>query len=106
MSKIGIIGDADSVLGFKVFGLDAYACADGAEGSATLNRIAKEDYGIIFITEKYYDEMRDTIAKYEEQRIPAIVPIPGNDGSYGMGLASVKRAVEKAVGADILFGDK
>ena len=26
MSKIGIIGDADSVLGFKVFGLDAFAC--------------------------------------------------------------------------------
>ena len=25
MSKIGIIGDADSVLGFKVFGLDSRA---------------------------------------------------------------------------------
>lgn len=105
MSKIGIIGDADSVLGFKVFGLDAYACADGAEGAEVLHTIAKQDYGIIFITEKYYGMISDAIAKYEEQRIPAIIPIPGSDGSYGMGLASVKRAVEKAVGADVLFGN-
>ena len=52
------------------------------------------------------DLNRFEIAKYETLRIPAIVPIPGSDGGYGAGLNNVKRAVEKAVGADILFGDK
>jgi V/A-type H+-transporting ATPase subunit F len=105
MSKIGIIGDADSVLGFKAFGLDAFACMNREEAASTLHKIAKEDYGIIYITEKYYKEIGKEIAKYEEQLIPAIVPIPGIDGSYGMGITNVKKSVEKAVGADILFGD-
>ena len=106
MSKIGIIGDADSVLGFKVFGLDAFACRNKEEAADKLHSIVKDDYGIIYITEKYYKEIGNEIAKYETLRIPAIVPIPGNDGGYGAGLNNVKRAVEKAVGADILFGDK
>ena len=106
MSKIGIIGDADSVLGFKVFGLDAFACRNKEEATDILHSIVKDDYGIIYITEKYYKEIGNEIAKYETLRIPAIVPIPGSDGGYGAGLNNVKRAVEKAVGADILFGDK
>ena len=106
MNRIGIIGDADSVLGFKVFGLEAHAVSSKEEAAATLHRIVKEDYGILYITEKYYTELDKDIAKYEDLRIPAIIPIPGIDGSYGVGLAGVKRSVEKAVGADILFGDK
>ena len=106
MNKIGIIGDADSVLGFKAFGLEAHAVLNKDEAAATLHRIVKDDYGIIFITERYYKELEEEIAKYSEQRIPAIIAIPGSDGSYGIGLSNVKRAVEKAVGADILFGDE
>lgn len=106
MSKIGIMGDPDSVLGFKAFGIDTYACHDIDEAAETLHRIAREDYGIIYITEKLYKEIDSDIAKYEEMLFPAIVPIPGIDGSYGMGLRNVKSAVEKAVGADILFGEE
>ena len=106
MSKIGIIGDADSVLGFKVFGLDAYPCLNKEEAAANLHKIVKDEYGIIFITERYYKELENEIAKYAELRIPAIISIPGSDGSYGIGLSNVKHAVEKAVGADILFGDE
>jgi len=105
MNKIGIIGDADSVLGFKVFGLEAHVVTNAEEASETLHRIVKEDYGIIYITEKFYMELEQEIAKYAELRIPAIVAIPGSDGSYGIGLSNVRHAVEKAVGADILFGD-
>ena len=106
MSKIGIIGDADSVLGFKVFGLDAFPCLNKEEAAANLHKIVKDEYGIIFITERYYKELDNEIDKYAELRIPAIIAIPGSDGSYGIGLSGVKRAVEKAVGADILFGDE
>jgi len=106
MHKIGIIGDADSVLGFKVFGLDAYACNTDDEAAQVLHKIVKEDYGIIYITEKYYKDIGNEIAKYQDLRIPAIVPIPGIDGSHGVGLSNVKKAVERAVGADILFGDE
>lgn len=106
MNRIGIIGDADSVIGFKAFGLDAFACRTGDEASEVLHRIVKEDYGIIFITEGLYFEIEDDVDKYEDMMIPAIVSIPGREGSQGTGFSKIKKAVEKAVGVDILFNDK
>ena len=42
---------------------------------------------------------------YKDRKIPAIIPIPGRQGTMGMGMTSVKKSVERAVGADILFKD-
>ena len=42
--------------------------------------------------------------RYVSERTPAIIPIPGVDGNFGIGIANVKKSVERAVGADILFG--
>lgn len=104
MAKIGVIGDAQSVLGFKAFGLDVFPCATKEEAIHELRKIAKEDYGIIYITERFCKDMGDEIAKYVSTKTPAIIPIPGVDGNYGIGIAGVKKSVERAVGADILFG--
>lgn len=106
MFKIGVIGDRDSVLGFKAVGLDVFPCKDQEEAKSVLQKIAKESYAIIYITERFYKDMLEEIAKYEDMRIPAVVPIPGIDGSYGIGMANLKKAVERAVGADILFGNE
>jgi len=104
MDKIGVIGDAQSVLGFKAFGLDVFAVSKASEAADTLHRIAKEGYGIIYITERFYKDIREEAARYSDLRIPAVIPIPGIDGSYGIGIGNVKKSVERAVGADILFG--
>jgi V/A-type H+-transporting ATPase subunit F len=37
--------------------------------------------------------------------LPAITVIPSSKGSRGYGMANIKSAVERAVGADILFKD-
>lgn len=47
----------------------------------------------------------EIIDAYKEQPIPAIIPIPGKDGSLGIGIRNVKKNVERAVGADILFNE-
>ena len=104
MAKIGVIGDAQSVLGFKAFGLDAFACQTAEEAVHTLHRAAEDGYGILYVTERFYRHMEKEAAQYLERKIPAVIPIPGVDGSYGIGIANVKKSVERAVGADILFG--
>ncbi|WP_312651749.1 V-type ATP synthase subunit F [Aminipila sp.] len=104
MHKIGVIGDRESVRGFKAVGLDAFPCVSTEEAKKTLNKIAKEDYVIIFITEGLCKDMQETMDNYREMRLPAIIPIPGVDGNYGVGFGNLKKLVEKAVGADILFG--
>lgn len=106
MYKIGVIGDKASVSGFKAVGLSVFACDDSAEARKILFRLAKEEvYAIIYITESLCKDMTDEIEKYKDMKIPAIIPIPGMDGSYGIGMANVKKSVERAVGADILFGN-
>ena len=42
------------------------------------------------------------IARYKDNLTPAIILIPGKGGSLGIGMANVKKSVERAVGADIL----
>jgi V/A-type H+-transporting ATPase subunit F len=46
--------------------------------------------------------IEEEIACYKDLPLPAITVIPGRTGGKGIGLASIKRAVERAVGADIL----
>jgi V/A-type H+-transporting ATPase subunit F len=104
MYKIGVIGDKQSVQGFKAVGLDVYDCATKEEARNILHNIA-EEYAIIYVTESIYDEIKESIYEYNKERLPSIVPIPGMKGSLGIGLRNIKKAVEKAVGADILFNN-
>lgn len=106
MYKIGVIGDRDSVLGFKAVGLSVFPCHDSGEAKKMLQRLVKEDdYAIVYITEGLCRDLTEELDGYKDLRTPAIIPIPGMDGSYGIGISSVKKSVERAVGADILFGD-
>ena len=42
------------------------------------------------------------IAHYKDALTPAIILIPGREGSLGIGRDSLQRSIERAVGADIL----
>ena len=88
---------------YKV-GLDVFPAGDAEEAKKTLKRLAKEDFAIIYITEQFYQYMMKEVEEYTDSRLPAVIPIPGKDGSLGIGMTSVKKSVERAVGADILFG--
>ena len=103
MYKIGVIGNRDAVLGFMAIGFSVFE-ADGTEAATKrLNAMVRSgEYGVIFITENYASEMEEAIAAYSDLPIPAIVSIPGEGGSMGYGMNNLRRAVERAVGVDIL----
>lgn len=102
MNKIGVIGGRDSVLGFRALGLDTCIAENGEQAKAVLHRMAKENYAIIYMTEQLAARLGADIARYKDALTPAIILIPGKEGSLGIGMANVKTAVERAVGADIL----
>ena len=102
MYKIAVLGDQDSVLGFKALGLDVYPAESVEAARESLHRLAKEDYAIIYLTERLAAGLEPEIARYKDDLTPAIILIPGKDGSLGIGMAQVKKSVERAVGADIL----
>lgn len=102
--KIAVIGDKESILGYKAVGFSTYISGAPADTRALIDSLAA-DYGVIFITEQALMPVLDVLDKYKDEKIPAIIPIPSKDGSLGLGIRNVKSSVERAVGADILFKD-
>lgn len=102
MYRIAVMGDMDSVLGFKALGLEVCPVSTPEEGRETLHRMAKEDVAILYMTEQLAAQLKQDIARYKDALTPAIILIPGKEGSLGIGMANVTTAVERAVGADIL----
>ncbi len=104
MYKIGVIGDKDTILGFKTLGISVFPTTNAREASILIRRLAKEDYAILFLTEQLAKDMEEVIEEYKRSVMPAIILIPNNQGTLGLGIGGVKKSVEKAIGADILFG--
>ena len=67
-----------------------------------VDRLARDAYGIIFITEQIAQTIQETIDRYNKTMLPAVILIPGIKGSLGVGLARIRDNVEKAVGINIL----
>lgn len=106
MYKIGVIGEKDAVMGFIALGFSVFPVENREQAAAVLSDLAEERYAVIYITEQTAANIENEINQYRESRFPAIIPIPGIQGSLGIGMNGVKRCVEKAVGADILFRDE
>lgn len=104
MYKIGVVGDKDSILFFKAIGMDVYPVleTETEENRKLIDRLAREEYGILFITEQIARTISETIDRYNNQPTPGIILIPSGKGSLGIGLARVRDNVERAVGMNIL----
>ena len=100
-TKIAVIGDRGSVQGFKAVGFDVFEAEKDASIAELVNDLAKSEYGIIFVTEELIAVNMDVVEKYKDDMLPAIIPIPGRNGSLGIGMVNIHKNVERAVGADI-----
>ena len=76
------------------------------EGREKLNRLAADEYAVIYITEQLAEQLSAEISRYSETLIPAIIQIPGISGNTGAGIENVKKSVETAVGSDSLFSNE
>lgn len=102
MFKMAVIGDKHSILAFNALGIDVFSPEDGSEVRQTVDRLAKEGYGIIFITEKMAALIPETMERYDHSFIPAVIPIPSSHGTLGIGMKRISEYAEKAVGTKLL----
>lgn len=102
MYKVAVLGDRDSVYGFRALGLDVFFADNEAQASAQIKKITEGDYAVIYVTEMIAEYIGEQIEKFSFESSPAIILIPGVKGNTGKGMDSVKKSVEKAVGSDII----
>lgn len=104
MYKIAVMGDRQTVMGFKALGLEVFPVSGSDEALSTFRRLTRagEEYAIIYIEENLAAGLAPEIDKFKDSPTPAVILIPGRDGSLGLGQSALKAAVERAVGSDIL----
>ena len=104
MYRVGVIGDRDSIIGFRAIGMSVYDTNDAAQAGEYLWQIVRENYAVVFITERMAEDNMELIRELRSQKLPAVIPIPSIAGSTGLGMKQVRESVRKAVGMD-LFAD-
>ncbi len=105
VGKIAVIGDKNSIFAFRAVGAETFDATDQYQAIELLRTLSKGDYAVIFITEDIAEKISDTLDKLKSRPYPAVIPIPSATGSNGYAIRSIKKDVEKAIGADILFDD-
>jgi V/A-type H+-transporting ATPase subunit F len=110
--NIAIIGPKDIILGYKALGVTPFVANEGTEAFAHLQKIKhdvekgdKEEsrFAVVIIIESIAKQIPvENMDKISQGALPAIVVLPGIEGSTGEGTAKLKRLAEKAVGSDIL----
>ena len=104
MFKIGVMGGRETVMGFKALGLEVYPVENGEEARRVFREVTapENDLAILYVEENLAEGLRHEIDRFKDSPTPAIILIPGRDGSLGLGLSALQAAVERAVGTNIL----
>jgi len=74
-----VIGDEDTVLGFRFAGIAGDAVADAAQASAALQRVRRlSDVAVIIMTDRVADLIRAEVnAERFDMVLPLVVEVPG-----------------------------
>ncbi len=108
---IAIVGPTDTVSGFKALGVDSYPAQNSSEVLAQL-RVIKEKttdpksdtpYAVVCVIEDLLvDVDEQEYSKIVSGALPAVVVLPGPEGSKGVAIARLRQLAEQAVGSAII----
>lgn len=105
--KLAAIGERESVLALSAVGVETFFSDSPEEAEKLLRRLIKSgEYAAIFLTEQLLVSLSATVAEFHDLPLPAVIAIPGVTGPMGIGVENIKKSVERAVGADILFKEQ
>jgi V/A-type H+-transporting ATPase subunit F len=106
MYKIAVIGGTDTVMGFKALGLEAHPVSGADEARNVIRHLVsddcEDDYAVIYLEETLAPDLSADIERFRDSVTPAVILIPGREGSTGRSMTALHEAVKRAIGADIL----
>lgn len=101
LAEIGAIGNREAILCLRAVGVSILPSKTAREAKSAFRTMVKNGFAIILITESMAELIKDEIEGYHASTLPAVLVIPDNTGSKGIGLQHIEEAVIKAVGANI-----
>ena len=73
MYKIAVVGDRDSVLGFKALGLEVCPARARTRPERSSTGLAKENCAILYLTEQLAVQLQSELQRYKDALTPAII---------------------------------
>lgn len=107
---IGVIGDTETAMGFRLAGVSkVYEPEGGSEGGATvrlLDKLMREEVALIIISERLAteDKVREKIKEINDNKhgvIPVIVAIPDKKGPMVSEIDEIGHLIKRAVGVAV-----
>ena len=103
MYKIALIGNRDTIIGFKLLGVSLFPLTEMEEAVELLTKLVKEEYAVIFVTEDIAGQILKKIEILQKTSFACITIIPCKSEKKYLGLKILRKNIEKAIGTDILF---
>lgn len=104
MYKVAIIGDKDTIMPFKVLGIDTFSLSVSEHVENEMKKIIdklSKDYAIIYIVEEYFEYAKKSYDKYKKEILPMIIVLPSNKSNLNLGNKFIDENVYKAIGTNI-----
>ncbi len=102
-APMAAVGSYDSVLPFQAIGIETVVLTaeNQAEAPHLISKFARDGYAIVFLEESVYAAFQADMDQINETAMTSVIPVPNQTGSLGIGVESIRRSAERAVGMDI-----
>jgi len=100
------VGDAVSVAGFRPLGFATFPLEDPAGARELWARLSSGEFAVVLVTEPVYEALGELVLETADKPVPAVTVIPGIGTAGGVGGAKIDRAIERALGTKVMFGDE
>ncbi|MCI6775080.1 V-type ATP synthase subunit F [Methanobrevibacter boviskoreani] len=103
MSSVAVIGDLDTVTGFRLGGVrEGRIVNTKEEAEQALDELIENNFSIIIITDKIADEIREHIRKtLGSDIVPMIIEIPDKNGKSETDGDQMRALIKRVIGVDI-----
>ena len=104
MSSVAIIGDIDTVSGFRLGGVKkAEVVNTSEEAIEAFDKFLDDEISIIIITQALANEIRDHISrKIGSDVLPMIIEIPDKDGSSEGASDQMNELIKRVIGVEMV----
>lgn len=104
MSSVGVIGDLDTVSGFRLGGVKKSEVANNEEEAIiAIDKFLEEDVSIIIITQVLANKIREHInRKIGSNVLPMIIEIPDKDGSSEGSSDQMADLIKRVIGVEMV----
>lgn len=103
MSKIAFIGEGGLARLFECFGIDVFVLKETENAKNILEGLARKDYRIIYILEKFASGALDAIESIKTEGKVSVVVIADHLSYQGLGISAIRQATIDAIGTDAIF---